>query len=129
MLKIDFAALTLLAQASGSVTRPCSCTAISLAAWEALPLNLELDRFETVGTLRDDPYVEPVFTEYHPAGTRYDSPAAPIAPRFYPFNRCTLARCLQCGRCYLRYEEAGGYFTELRIRALQQALLVDAALL
>ena len=128
MLKIDFAALTLLAQASAGVTRPCSCTTVSLAAWEALPLNLELERFETVGTLRDDPYVEPVFTEYHPAGTRYDSPAAPIAPRFYPFNRCTVARCLQCGRCYLRYEEAGGYFTELRIRALKLPLLADAPL-
>jgi hypothetical protein len=128
MLKIDFESLALLAQASASVTQPCSCTAVSLAAWEALPLNLDLDRFETVGTLRDDPYVEPVFTEYHPAGTRYDSPAAPIAPRFYPFNRCTVARCLRCGRCYLRYEEAGGYFTELRIRALQLPLLVDAPL-
>jgi hypothetical protein len=128
MLNIDFVALVQLARASGSVTRPCSCNAVSLAAWEALPLTLELDRFETAGTLRDDPYVEPVFAEYHPAGTRYASPEAPIAPRFYPFNRCTVARCLQCGRCYLRYEEAGGYFTELRIRALKLPLLVDAPL-
>lgn len=128
MQKIDFLALTQLAQASAAVRQPCSCTGVSLAAWEALPLTLELDRFETIGTLRDDPYVEPAFTEYHPAGTRYGSVDAPIAPRFYPFNRCTVARCLQCRRCYLRYEEAGGYFTELRIRALQPALLVDAAL-
>jgi hypothetical protein len=128
MQKIDFAALTQLARASASVARQCSCIAVSLAAWEALPLTLDLSRFDTVGTLRDDPYVEPVFIEYHPAGTRYDSPDAPIAPRYYPFNRCTVARCQQCGRCYLRYEEAGGYFTELRIRALQPALLVDAAL-
>jgi hypothetical protein len=34
---------------------------------------------------------------------------------------------MNCSRHYLRYNEAGGYFTELRIRALQPALLVDAA--
>lgn len=125
MQKIDFANLKRLAQASAAVTAPCSCTRVSLAAWRALPLTLELDRFEDVGTLMDDPYDEPTFAEFHPAGTHYDSEDAPIAPRFYPFNRCTVARCQQCGRHYLRYNEAGGYFTELRIRALQPALLVD----
>jgi hypothetical protein len=120
--------LTQLARASGAVTTPCSCAAVPLAAWEPLPLSLELDRFEVAGTLREDPYVEPTFVEYHPAGTRYESADAPIAPRYYPFNRCNVVRCMQCGRSYLRYEEAGGYFTEQRIRALQSALLVDAPL-
>jgi hypothetical protein len=114
-----------LAQASALVTAPCSCNKESLAAWRALPLNLELDRFEEVGTLFDDPYDEPTFAEFHPAGTRYDSETAPIAPAFYPYNRSTVARCLDCGRHYLRYNEAGGYFTELRIRALQPELVVD----
>lgn len=126
MPTLDFAQLMNLAHASSAVTAPCSCTAVSLAAWQALPLTLELDRFEVVGTLRADPYDEPTFVEYHPAGTRYESADAPIAPRYYPFNRCTVARCTICTRCYLRYEEAGGYFTELRIRALQPGLLVDA---
>ena len=58
----------------------------------------------------------------------YESEDAPIAPRYYPYNRCTVSRCMNCGRNYLRYNEAGGYFTELRIRALQPGLLVDAAL-
>jgi hypothetical protein len=123
---LDFATLTRLAQASAAVTAPCSCIKVSLAAWHALPLTLELDRFEDAGTLLLDPYSEPTFAEYHPAGTHYDSEDAPIAPRFYPFNRCNVARCMQCGRHYLRYNEAGGYFTELRIRALQPGLLVDA---
>jgi hypothetical protein len=30
--------------------------------------------------LFDDPYEEQTFAEFHPAGTRYDSDAAPIAP-------------------------------------------------
>jgi hypothetical protein len=128
MDKIDFPTLQDLADASARITAPCSCNQVSLAAWQAQPMTLELDRFEDVGTLLDDPFVEPTFVEYHPAGTRYESEAAPIAPRYYPYNRCTVARCLNCGRHYLRYNEAGGYFTELRIRALQPQLLVDAAL-
>ena len=117
-----------LAQASWAVTAPCSCLDVALTAWEQVPLALAPERFQTVGTLRADPYGDPTFAEYHPAGTRYGSVDAPIAPRYYPFNRCTVAQCRLCGRCYLRYEEAGGYFTEQRIRALAPALLVDAAL-
>ena len=128
MKKIDFPQLMQLAQASAGITATCSCNAVSLAAWQRLPTSLELDRFEEIGTLMDDPYDEPTFAEYHPHGTRYESDDAPIAPRYYPCNRSQLARCLDCGRHYLRYNEAGGYFTELRIRALQPGLLVDAAL-
>ena len=126
MQKIDFAALTRLAQASAAVGVPCSCNQTSLAAWQALPMTLELDRFEDVGTLLEDPHDAPTFVEFHSNGTRYESDDAPIAPRYFPYNRCTVARCMNCGRHYLRYNEAGGYFTELRIRALQVDLLVDA---
>jgi hypothetical protein len=128
MQLLDFATLTQLAQASAAITTPCSCTAVPLTAWQAVPLSLAPNSLEDVGTLMRDPYDEPTFAEYHPAGTRYHSDDAPVAPRFYPYNRCTVARCRDCGRCYLRYNEAGGYFTELRIRALQPALLVDASL-
>ncbi|PHV06852.1 hypothetical protein CSQ96_12735 [Janthinobacterium sp. BJB412] len=128
MQKIDFPALSQLATASAKVTAKCSCNTVALAAWQKLPTSLELDRFEEVGTLVDDPYDEPTFVEYHPQGTRYDSDNAPIAPRYYPCNRSQVARCLNCGRYFLRYNEAGGYFTELRIRALRPELLVDAAL-
>ena len=126
MQYIDFTTLTQLALVSSRVTTPCSCMAVPLQAWTALPLTLERDGFEDIGALFDDPYDELTFAEYHPAGTRYESADAPIAPRFYPANRCTVARCTGCGRHYLRYNEAGGYFTELRIRALQPELLVDA---
>jgi hypothetical protein len=123
---IDFDRLTRMALASSRVTKPCGCAAVPLQAWSALPLTLERDCLEDTGALFEDPYDEPTFAEYHPAGTRYESADAPIAPRFYPYNRCTVARCTRCDRHYLRYNEAGGYFTELRIRALQAGLLVDA---
>ena len=126
MQKIDFAGLTRLAQASAALVAPCACTRVPLGAWTALPLSLERRSLQETGTLIDDPYDEPTFAEFHPAGTRYDSPDAPIAPRFYPYNRCTVVRCTLCGRHYLLYNEAGGYFTEWRIRALQPGLLVDA---
>jgi len=126
MQKIEFEELTHLAAASAAVAVPCSCNKVPVTAWQALPMTLELDRFEDIGTLVDDPYDDATFVEFHSAGTRYESESAPIAPRYYPCNRCTVARCMDCGRCYLRYNEAGGYFTELRIRALQPDLLVDA---
>ncbi len=128
MLFLDFPALSSLAAASAAISHPCSCNKVALLAWQSLPMSLELDAFEEIGTLVKDPYLEATFAEYHPHGTRYDSAAAPIAPRYFPYNRSQAARCIDCRRCYLRYNEAGGYFTDLRIRALQPELLVDAAL-
>jgi hypothetical protein len=125
MQRIDVETLMRLAYASAGIAVPCSCNAVPLAAWRALPLTLEPDRLQEIGFLFDDPYDEPTFAEFHPAGNRYDSELAPIAPGFYPYNRCAVARCLDCGRHYLRYNEAGGYFTELRIRALLPGLIVD----
>lgn len=127
MTAIDFAQLKSLAEASAAVTAACNCQDVALLAWQQLPMTLELDQLQQVATLIDDPYAEPTFAEYHPAGTRYDSEDAPIAPRYYPCNLSQLARCVRCGRHYLRYTEAGGYFSELRIRALRPELLVDAA--
>ena len=126
MRTIDVETLKRLAHASAAVDVACSCNKVSVDAWSALPMTLELNRFEDIGVLFDDPYDEPTFAEYHPAGTRYESEAAPIALDFYPYNRCSVARCLDCGRHYLRYNEAGGYFTELRIRALRPELIVAA---
>jgi len=127
-MTIDFAALKQLAQASAAVSAPCTCHDAAMWAWQQMPLTLELEQFEEVGTLVDDPYDEPTFVEYHPHGTRYESDEAPIAPRYYPANRSQLLRCVKCGRHYLRYTEGGGYFTELRIRALRPHLLADATL-
>lgn len=126
MTFIDFAHLKQLADASAAVSLPCNCADAAMLGWQPLPMTLELEQFNEVGTLVEDPYEEPAFAEYHPDGTRYESAEAPIAPRYYPYNQCLVVRCVKCGRHYLRYNEAGGYFTELRIRALRPQLLVDA---
>lgn len=107
--------------------RRCTCRPFQTnhVLLDALAKDLALDRFVEVGSLVDDPDDEPTFAAFHPDGTRYDSDAAPIASAFYPYNRCVVARCLDCGRHYLRYNEAGGYFTESRVRALQPELIVD----
>ncbi|NIA55399.1 hypothetical protein HAV22_17320 [Massilia sp. TW-1] len=128
MNKIDFPELSQLAAASAAVTATCKCSAVPLLAWQKLPLSLDLDGLEEIGTLVDDPYDEPTFSEYHPQGTRYESEDAPIAPRYFPCNRSQVLRCQACGRHFLQYNEAGGYFTELRIRALRPELLIDAPL-
>ncbi|MYM66175.1 hypothetical protein GTP45_04900 [Pseudoduganella sp. FT55W] len=127
MMAIDFAGLKQLAETSAAVTAPCNCHDAGILAWQAMPLSLELDQFEEVASLVEDPFAEPTFTEYHPHGTRYNSDDAPIAPRFYPANLSHVLRCVKCNRHYLRYTEGGGYFSELRIRALRPQLLVDAS--
>jgi hypothetical protein len=66
---------------------------------------------------------EPTLAEHHPAGTRYWSADAPIAPAFHPANRCEVWSCRHCQRAFLRYTEYGGYYEERRIRALDPALL------
>jgi hypothetical protein len=126
--KLDFPQLAALARQSAGIDVACACSAVDLAGWESVPLSLDEAALEEVGTLFADHFVEPPFEEYHPAGTRYDSPTAPIAPLYFPYNRCTVARCRVCGRHFLRYTEAGGYFVDRRIRLLDAALLVDAAL-
>ena len=53
------------------------------------------------------------------------SRAAPIAPAFHPYNRSDAVACVHCGRAFLRYTEAGGYFSDVRLRELDPALVVD----
>jgi hypothetical protein len=81
-----------------------------------------------VGTLREDPYADPTHAEYRTKGTSYWSADAPIAPHYFPYNRCGVEQCMLCCRSCLTYVEAGGYYTEPRIRALDPALIVDAPL-
>lgn len=126
-MSIDFAILKQMAEQSAAVTQSCSCNDAHLLAWQQMPPTLELDQFEEVGTLVEDPYDEPTFKEYHPSGTQLQSDDAPIAPRYYPANLSHIVRCVKCSRLYLRYNEAGGYFTEIRLRALRPELLVDIA--
>jgi hypothetical protein len=123
---LDFDGLMRLAQASTTVTRACACAAEPLPGWTRVPLDFPERQMRVAGTLAGDPYVEATYSEYDPAGVGYWSPRAPIAPHHFPYNRCRILQCVECGRAYLNYVEAGGYYVEPRIRALDPALIVDA---
>lgn len=126
--KLDFASLLEIASASSAVTSSCGCAIETYREWARIPVDFPQQQMRQVGTLLDDPYVEPSHAEYHPYGTSYWSADAPIAPRYYPYNRCTVQQCTACNRSCLTYVEAGGYYVEPRVRALIPELLVDVHL-
>jgi len=122
---LDAPALRQLAESHASAACP-RCAALRAPGWEALPGGFERAALRQVGTLRQPGLDDPTLEEYHPQGTRGWSPDAPIAPRYFPYNRCDVWQCVQCGRPFLRYTEYGGYYVEERIRELHAALVVDA---
>ena len=108
----------------------CSCSlkickgweSVSDDRWPAKQLKLE-------GTLRRelaDGESELSFEEFHPNGTRYDSPEAPIALNYFPYNRADVYVCQQCGCAVLKYTEYGGYYIDQRVRLVDAALITDA---
>jgi len=103
-----------------------SCNALVCPGWEALSATFGRKRLRRVGTLRDPNNEEPTLLEHHPDGTNAWSVLAPIAPTFFPYNRCEVWACTACGRPFLRYTEYGGYYEEERIRAIDPALVVAA---
>jgi hypothetical protein len=114
--------------AEALVTAPCSCTKTPLDGWLSQPLSLDETQFREIGTLAPEDDPEPTFSEYLPGKTTYWSADAPIAPRYFPYNRCTVWQCSLCSRLYLRYTEGGGYFVDRRIRAVRAALIEDVPL-
>lgn len=125
---LDAADLLRLAGATASFS-PCPrCAAISARGWESVPGAFDRNALRQVGTLRRPGDQEPTLQEHHPAGTNAWSPDAPIAPAFFPYNRCEVWECLGCHRPFLRYTEYGGYYVEERIRPVDPRLVVGAAL-
>lgn len=121
------AALKLLAQQAPG--RPCTCAMGACAAWESVPgERWPAAHVKRVGSLRQaDAFgPEPTYEEFHSDKTRYDSPDAPIAPAFFPYNRCDVFTCGQCDRVLLKYTEYGGYYIDDRVRAVQADLVSDA---
>ena len=105
---------------------PCSCGLAAYTGWSSLSEERwPAAQMEQLATLRDPEVYEPTFEEHHPQGTRYDSPTAPVAPAFFPYNRCDVWRCQTCRRLVLRYTEFGGYYVDHRVRVLDPALIVD----
>jgi hypothetical protein len=104
---------------SGVASKPCDCGLGACAGWDSLTEERwPAAQMQQVATLRDPEIAEPSFEERHPDGTRYESPNAPVAVTFFPYNRCDIWRCSQCQRHLLRYTEFGGYYVDHRIRAL-----------
>lgn len=112
---------------AATTTFPCaSCAGIPARGWEAVPGGFDRNALRRVGTLRQSLEEEPTQLEHHPAGTNAWSPDAPIAPAFFPYNRCDVWVCAGCKRLFLRYTEYGGYYVEERIRPVEAALVVNA---
>lgn len=123
--KLTVDELMALARASAAVTQACACQIGSYREWTRTPASFPQEQMRSAGTLVGDPYDEPTYAEYHPLGTNYWSPDAPIALRHFPYNRCAVQQCTVCGRCCLAYVEAGGYYVEPRVRELDPQLIVD----
>lgn len=105
----------------------CRCARLHCPGWETVSSTFDESMLRRVGRVAGgDAYDEPTVEEYHPDGTRYDSPQAPIALGYFPYNRCEVWQCVQCARPFLRYTEYGGYYIDHRIRELNGALVVDA---
>ena len=119
-------AADLIALARAARDEDCTCGFGSYRGWTSAAPHLWPDaRLVKVGSLRDVEADEPSWLEHHPAGTRIDSPDAPIAINHFPANRADVYRCGECGQIVLHYQEAGGYYTEARVRLLDPTLVVD----
>jgi hypothetical protein len=99
------------------------CEGLRAAGWESVTGPLGPPQLEAVGTLRDVELYEPTVEELHDPGTDYWHPRAPIAVAYYPCNRASVWRCVDCRRGFLQYTEAGGYYVDHRLRAIDRALV------
>lgn len=114
------------ALAGATTPRACTCAVGACAGWESLAeYRWEARQMTHVATLRDPAVDEPTLEERHPDGTRYESPDAPVAVKFFPYNRCDVWHCAQCDRHLLRYTEFGGYNVDHRVRALAADSIID----
>jgi hypothetical protein len=116
--------------AQAGVPGDCDCPLRRCgASWDSVAEgDWPTPQMTAVATLRDPALEEPTFLEFHPDGTRYDSPDAPIALRFFPYNRSDVWHCGRCDQHWLRYTEYGGYYIDHRSRRLDPSLVVDAPL-
>ncbi|MDW5443724.1 hypothetical protein [Polaromonas sp. SM01] len=106
--------------------RACNCALGACTGWESLAeYRWDASQMNLVATLCDPALDEATFEEKHPQGSRYDSPDAPVAIKFFPYNRCEVWHCAQCERHLLRYTEFGGYNVDPRVRALDPGNIID----
>ena len=108
----------------------CTCALKICKGWESVGNDRwPSKQLKLEGTLRRElaqGETELSFEEFHPNGTRYDSPEAPIALNYFPYNRADVYGCQQCGCAVLKYTEYGGYYIDQRVRLVDAALITDA---
>ena len=116
-------------QADLAPPEQCVCVLKVCQGWESVSEDRwPAAHMQLVGTLRQplpDGQTEHTFEEFHPQGTRYESPQAPIALAFFPFNRCDVHTCSRCGCTALKYTEYGGYYVDHRVRLVRSGLIVE----
>lgn len=101
----------------------CTCASLVCPGWESIPAVLGPPLMKPLGTLRDPQIDEPGYEESSGVGG-YWSGTAPIAPLHFPYNRCDVWACMQCGRGFLQYTEFGGYYIDHRLRQIDPGLVV-----
>ena len=109
----------------------CTCALKICKGWESVSNDRwPSKQLKLEGTLRRElaqGETELSFEEFHPNGTRYDSPDAPVTLNYFPYNRADVFGCQQCGCAVLKYTEYGGYYIDQRVRLVDASLVVDAA--
>lgn len=116
---------TLKATCSNKQAQACQCALRPCAGWESFTEDRwPADQMQRLGTLRDPEVYEPTAEEFHPQGTRYASPDAPVAVNFFPYNVSDAYACNTCSKVVLRYTEFGGYYVDHRVRELDPGLVV-----
>jgi len=115
-----------LAEKTDAVSVPCKCGPQLCGGWITVPLSFPESDMTDQGAVVDAHPDDLTVEEFHPAATNYWSEDAPIAPAWFPYNRCRVQQCNVCGRSYLRYTEFGGYYVDPRVRLLSARLLADA---
>ena len=116
---------SLKAQVEHHNPQPCSCALGACKGWESFTEDRwPKDQMRALGTLRDPDIYEPTAAEFHPQRTRYASPEAPLAVKFFPCNVSEVFACGTCKRVVMRYTEFGGYYVDHRVREVDAALVV-----
>jgi hypothetical protein len=115
-----------LRELAGQAHSPCQCSLQRCAGWDSVnDAEWPTAHMQHVATLRDPEVHEPTFEEHHSQGTRYDSADAPVALKFFPYNRCEVFACTRCQQHVMRYTEFGGYYVDHRARRLDAAHISD----
>lgn len=105
----------------GAWPADCACAPLRCAGWESIGAPLGEPSLQRLGTLRDPAIDEPTVEEF--PGSRFWAAETPIAPAYFPCNRCEVWACKACGRGFLQYTEHGGYYVDHRVRQIDPALV------